>query len=138
MRKLVPGSEGQQGDVPGLLDGPRQTALVCGAYTGQTAGHDLAAFSHKPLQQTNIPVGDGVNLLGAELADLFAAEELAATTGTTGTAGASSGTAAAWASGTATWTTSGGALCRASFGCFYLVLIRHLVSSSFSWLSGLD
>src|SRR5262249_41228628 len=68
--------------------------------------------------------------------DLLAAEELAAAAGTTGTAWTSTGTAAR-ASGTATWTTSGGALCRACFGCFYLVLIRHLVSSSFSWLSGL-
>src|SRR5262249_23348841 len=102
MRNLVPGCERQQGDVSSLLDGPREAALVRGADAGQAAGHDLAALSHKALQQTDIPVGDGVNLLGAELADLLAAEELAAAAGTTGTAWTSTGTAAR-ASGTATW-----------------------------------
>src|SRR5215831_10422809 len=131
MRKLVPCCKGQQGDVPGLLDGTRQAALVRGAHAGETAGHDLAALGHKPLQQTDIPVGDGVDFFGAELAHLLAAEELPATAGTTGTA--------SWTStGTTAWTGCGGALRRARFGCFYLVLIRHFVSSSFAWLPGLD
>jgi len=80
----VPGCKGQQGDVPSLLDGTGQAALVLGAYTCEPTGHDLAALGHKPLQQTNIAVGDRVNLLRAKLADLFAAEKLAATAGSTG------------------------------------------------------
>jgi hypothetical protein len=81
---LVPGCEGQQGDVPSLLDGPREPALVRGADASEAAGHNLAAFGYKPLQQTDIPIGDGIDLLSAELADLLAAEELAAAAGTTG------------------------------------------------------
>ena len=81
---LVPGCEGQQGDVPSLLDGPREPALVRGANASEAAGHNLAAFGYKPLQQTDIPIGDGIDLLSAELADLLAAEELAAAAGTTG------------------------------------------------------
>jgi hypothetical protein len=69
----------QQGDIPGLLDGAGQTALVRGANAGKTPRHDLAALSHKPLQQPDIAVRNRVNLLGAELADLLAAEEFSAT-----------------------------------------------------------
>ena len=58
-----------------------------GADAGEAAGHNLAALGHKPLQQTDIPVGDGVDLLGAELADLLAAEELAASAGSAGSPG---------------------------------------------------
>jgi len=78
---LVPCGEGQQGDVPGLLDGAGQAALVRGANAREPAGHNLAALSHKPLQQPNIAVRDRVDLLGAELANLLAAEELATTAG---------------------------------------------------------
>jgi hypothetical protein len=49
----------------------------------KTARHDLAALGHKALQQANVAVRDGVDLLGAELADLLAAEELAAAARTT-------------------------------------------------------
>ena len=79
---LVPGRERQQGDIPGLLDGAGQTALMRGADAGQAARNDLAALGHKPLQQTDIAVGDGVDLLGTELAHLLAAKELAAAAGT--------------------------------------------------------
>ncbi len=75
------GRKWQQGDVAGLLDRTGQTALVRGAHAGQAARHNLAALGHKPLQQTNIAVGNGVNLLGAELAHLLATEELAASAG---------------------------------------------------------
>src|SRR5450759_1220006 len=75
---LVPCGEGQQGDVPGLLDGAGQAALVRGANAGEPARHNLAALSHKPLQQTNVAVRDRVNLFRAELADLLATEKLAA------------------------------------------------------------
>ena len=80
----MPRRERQQGDIAGLLDGAGQTALVLGANTGKPPGHDLAALGHKPLQQANIAVGDRIDLLGAELANLLAAEELAASAGTTG------------------------------------------------------
>ena len=78
---LVPGGKRQQRNVPCLLDGAGQAALVRGAYTGEPPGYDLAALGHKPLQQTDIAVGDRIDLLGAELADLFAAEELSAAAG---------------------------------------------------------
>ena len=82
--RLVPCGKRQQGDVAGLLDGAGQAALVRGANAGEPPGHNLAALGHKPLQQANIAVRDGVDLLGAELADLLAAEELAAAARTTG------------------------------------------------------
>jgi hypothetical protein len=89
---LVARGKGQQGDVPGLLDGASEAALVGGANAGEPPGHDLAALGHKALQQADIAVGYRVDLLGAELADLLAAEELAAAAGSTG--GAAAGSAA--------------------------------------------
>jgi hypothetical protein len=82
----VPGCKGQQGDVASLLDGSREAPLVGSADAGKTAGHNLAALSYKALQQTDIPVWNGVDLFGAELADFFAAEKLAASAGPTGAA----------------------------------------------------
>jgi hypothetical protein len=67
----------QQGNVPGLLDCTRQTALVRGAYSSKTTRYDLAALGHKSLQQANIAVRNRVNLFCAELTDLLAAKELA-------------------------------------------------------------
>jgi len=55
--KLVPRGERQQGDVPGLLDGAGQAALVRGANAGEPPWHDLAALGHKSLQQADIAVG---------------------------------------------------------------------------------
>jgi hypothetical protein len=75
---LVSRCKRKQGDVPGLLDGAGQAALVRRTNTREPARHNLAALSHKPLQQTNIAVRDRVNLLRAELANLLAAEKLAA------------------------------------------------------------
>jgi hypothetical protein len=68
---------------------------MLGADAGQSARHDLAALGDKPLQQTHIAVGNGIDLLGAELADLLAAEELAASAGSAGgpSAGSASGPA---------------------------------------------
>src|SRR5258708_31465014 len=57
------------------------------AHTGQAARNDLAALRDKTLQQAEVAVGDGVDLLGAELADLLAPEELASTRAATGGAG---------------------------------------------------
>jgi hypothetical protein len=136
----VPGGEGQQGDVAGLLDCAGEAALVRGANAGQAPGHDLAALGHELLQETDVPVGDGVDLVGAELADLFAAEKLAAAAGTAG----------AWTARSVAWarTMSGawsGALSLAwsrswagfgllgtvrSGGRLYLVFISHCGSSS--------
>jgi hypothetical protein len=67
--------------------------LVAGADARQAAWNDLAALGDKALQQADIAVADGVDLLRAELADLLAAEKLASagtagagTSGATGTA----------------------------------------------------
>jgi hypothetical protein len=60
---------------------------VRGADTSQAARYDLATLCHKTLQQTHVAVADGVDLLGAELADLLAAEELPSTRSAAGTAG---------------------------------------------------
>jgi hypothetical protein len=79
---LVPRGKRKQGDIPGLLDGAGEAALVRGANAGEPAGYNLAALSHKALQQPDIAVRNRVNFLGAELADLLAAEELAASAGT--------------------------------------------------------
>jgi hypothetical protein len=79
---LVARRKRQQGDVPSLLDGASETALVGGANARQTARDNLAALGYKPLQQTHIAVRDRIDLLSAELANLLAAKELAATAGT--------------------------------------------------------
>ena len=57
------------------------------AHTGQATRNDLAALGDKALQQANVAVRDRVDLLGAELADLLAPEELAAAGAATGSAG---------------------------------------------------
>ena len=79
--RLVPCGKRQQGDIPGLLDGPGQSALMRSTHAGDPARHNLAAFGHKPLQQPDIAIRDRIDLLGTELADFFAAEELSATAG---------------------------------------------------------
>src|SRR5207302_120474 len=76
--KLEARSEGQQRDVARLLDGQAEAALMPCANTSQAARNDFAALRDKPLQQANIAVGDRVDLLGAELANFLAPEELAA------------------------------------------------------------
>src|SRR5271156_6689298 len=76
--QLEAGGEGEQRNVARLLDRQAQAALVAGADTRQTARNDLAPLSYKTLQQANVAVGDRIDLLRAELADLLAAEELAA------------------------------------------------------------
>jgi hypothetical protein len=83
-RKLVPRGKRQQGDIPGLLDGAGQAALVRSANAGEPPGHDLAALGHKSLQQPYVAVGNRVNLLGTELAYLLAAEKLSPSAGTAG------------------------------------------------------
>jgi hypothetical protein len=70
--------ERQKGNVPCLLDGASETALMRRANPRQPAGHNLASLRHEALQKTDIPVRDGVNLFGAELAHFLAAEKLAA------------------------------------------------------------
>jgi hypothetical protein len=97
----VPGGKWQQSDIPCLLDGAGKAALMRGANAGETAGHNLAALSYEALQQAHIAVRDGVNLFGAELADLFAAEKLAAS------AGSAAGTRAAGTTWSAAWSTAG-------------------------------
>jgi hypothetical protein len=83
-RLLVPCCKRQQGDISGLLDGAGQAALVRGANAGEPPGNDLAALGYKSLQQPDIAVRDRIDLLGAELADLLAAEKLSAAAGSTG------------------------------------------------------
>jgi hypothetical protein len=89
---LIPRCKGQQGDVPRLLNGARESPLVCGADTGQAAGNNLAALRNELLQQAHIAIVDRIDLLHAKLADLLAPEELPSA----GAAGP-------------TWTTSAGA-----------------------------
>jgi hypothetical protein len=139
---LVPCCKGQQGDIPGLLDGAGKAALMLGADAGQTAGHNLAALGHKPLQQTDIAVRDSVNLFRAELADLLATEELAASAraagGTTAraaartTTGAGARTMAGTLARARTRFRTGGGWCACC-----LNFIRHAVSSLLSWLSAM-
>src|ERR1700691_2065737 len=86
--------ERQEGDVARLLDGPRQTALVRRAHAGQAPRSDFAALRDELRQQAHVFVIDRFDLLDAELANLFAAEKLAAAFAwTTGTSG---GTRTAW------------------------------------------
>jgi hypothetical protein len=78
---LVPRGKRQQGDIPGLLNRAGKAALMRGANAGEPPRNNLAALGHKALQQADIAVRDRVDLLRAELADLLAAEELAAAAG---------------------------------------------------------
>jgi hypothetical protein len=80
-------SKGQKRDIARLLDGQAEPTLMPCANTRQATRNDFAALGDKTLQQTNVAVGDGVNLLSAKLADLLAPEELAATGAATGGAG---------------------------------------------------
>src|SRR5258708_10216642 len=68
----------QQGDVTRPLDGRRETPLVGRANARETARDNLAAFRHKALQHAHVFVVDVVDLLGAEFAHFFAAEQFAA------------------------------------------------------------
>src|ERR1700722_821077 len=85
-RKLEARGESKQGDVARLLDSQAKAALVACADTRQTARNDLPALGDEALQQANVTVGDCVDLLGAELADLLAPEELASARAAAGTA----------------------------------------------------
>jgi hypothetical protein len=98
---LVPRREWQQGDVASLFNSARESPLVLGTHTGETARNDLASLGDKLLQQPNIPVMDRVDLLHAELADLLAPEELASTTGSARTT---------WS--TSTWSAASGTIPR--------------------------
>src|SRR5271170_1199864 len=86
-RKLEARSKGQQSNVARLLDGQAEATLMPCAHSGQTARNDLATLGNEALQQANVAIGDGVDLLGAELADLLAPEELAAAWTATRSAG---------------------------------------------------
>jgi hypothetical protein len=82
----------QQGDVPGLLDGAGEAALVRGANASEPSGHNLATLGHKALQQSDVAVWDCINFLGTKFADLLAAEELSpAARATGGTAARAAG-----------------------------------------------
>ena len=70
---------------------------MTGAYTSQAARNDLATLGDKALQQTNVAVGDRIDLLRAELADLLAAEELASARTAAGAARGARRTGSAWA-----------------------------------------
>ena len=98
--KLEARGEGEQGDVARLLDGQAETALVTGADPGEAAGNDLAALCDEALKETDVAVGDSVDLLCAELADLLAAEELATAGAATGSSGGTWGARTTGAAGT--------------------------------------
>src|SRR5260370_4394591 len=97
--KLEARSEGQQRDVTRLFDGQAEAALMPCAHTSQATRNDLAALRDKTLQQADVAVGDRVALLGAELADLLAPEELASTWSASGSAGRP------WKAGSCAWPT---------------------------------
>src|SRR6185437_14807564 len=85
--RLELGGVGQQSDGAGLLDRLGQLALEGSRGAGEATRNDLAAVRNKLLQKTNVAVGDRVDLLHGELADLLAAEELASARTATGAAG---------------------------------------------------
>ena len=134
--------ERQQRDIPCLLDRLGQAPLVRGANAREPPRHNLAALSHKPLQQANIAIRDCVDLLRTELANLLAAEEFAASAGTA--AGpARTARARAWTvarsrsrTGTRTRTPFGWSLwscrCVRRSGRFCLGFFRHRISSLLS------
>ena len=72
------GRKRQQRDIPRLLDGLGELALVRGADAREPARRDLAPLRHELLQEANVAIADGVNFFHAEFADFLAAEELAA------------------------------------------------------------
>src|SRR5512132_2965848 len=67
---LLSDGVGEQGHLPGVLDGGGDVALVLGAVAGDPAGADLAPVAHELAQQVDVLVVDVVLLLGAELAEL--------------------------------------------------------------------
>jgi hypothetical protein len=77
-KKLEARSEGKQSNVARLLDRQAEPTLVPRANSGQAARNDLATLGNKALKQPDIAVGDSIDLLGAELANLLAPEKLAA------------------------------------------------------------
>jgi len=75
-KKLEARSEGKQSNVARLLDRQAEPTLVPRANSGQAARNDLATLGNKALKQPDIAVGDSIDLLGAELANLLAPEKL--------------------------------------------------------------
>src|SRR5690349_14724607 len=71
------GRKRQQRDIPRLLDRRGKAALVRRANAGQPSWHDLAALRYELREQAHVLVIDGVDLLDAEFAHLFAAEVFA-------------------------------------------------------------
>src|SRR6478672_10054407 len=83
----VLGRVGQQGDVPGTLEGDRQLALVTGAGAGLAARLDLGALGQVAAEAVDLLVVDLRGLVGAERADLATAAiaiEVIALLGTNG------------------------------------------------------
>ena len=60
------------------LDSDSQLTLMARAGTGHTTGQNLASFGNEPAKLCNILIIDHIDLVDAEIANLFAA--LAATT----------------------------------------------------------
>src|SRR5215216_7032458 len=67
---LLSNGVGEQGHLPGVLDGGGDVALVLGAVSGDPAGADLAPVAHELAQQVDVLVVDVVLVVGAELAEL--------------------------------------------------------------------
>src|SRR5512132_136434 len=67
---LLSDGVGEQGHLPGVLDGGGDVALVLGAVAGDPAGADLAPVAHELAQQVDVLIVDVVLVLGAELAEL--------------------------------------------------------------------
>src|SRR4029077_4764174 len=69
----------QQSNIARLLDRRGQAPLMRSADPSQAPRNDFAALRHELRQQPHILVVDGLDFLHAELANLLAAEILAAT-----------------------------------------------------------
>src|SRR5882724_7059389 len=74
--RLETGCEWQQRDIPRLLDGVGEPALVRRAYARNTSRDNLTPFGHKCVKQLHVLVIDVVNLLDAESAHFLAAKVL--------------------------------------------------------------
>jgi hypothetical protein len=70
---------GEQGDVAGALDGPREHALVLGTGRRPPSGQDATAFVDVLPEQRRGLVVDALDFFDAELADAVAAPRPTAT-----------------------------------------------------------
>ena len=66
-------AEGQQSEMTGTLNSDSQLALVARAGAGHTAGQNLSPLGNETAKLCDVLVIDGLDLINAETANLFAA-----------------------------------------------------------------